>query len=146
VKMDKPRPRLEGAGLRLARGVAAPARPAEGMLQLLTPKAHFFLNSSFVNQARQRLAQGAPTLDMAPADAARRGLNDGQSVRLRNAQGAIRAKLHVTEDVLPGVVALAGKWWMQPDEESAVANLLSPSEWSPGGQPAYNDTFVQVVG
>ena len=35
---------------------------------------------------------------------------------------------------------------MRPEEEGAVANLLSPSEWSPGGEPAYNDTFVEVVG
>lgn len=147
VKMDKPRPRLDGVGLRLARGVPLPpARPAEGMLQLLTPKAHFFLNSSFVNQPRQRRAQGSPTLDMAPADAVERGLNDGQSVHLRNAQGTIKATLHVTDAVAPGVVALPGKWWTLPEEDDAVANLLSPSAWSPGGQPAYNDTFVEVMG
>jgi anaerobic selenocysteine-containing dehydrogenase len=145
VKMDQPRPRLEGAGLRLARGVPSPVQPESGMLRLLTPKAHFFLNSSFVNQPRQRLAQGRPTLDMAPADAATRGLTDGQGVRLRNGQGTIQAKLRVTDAVIPGAVALTGKWWTLPEEDSAVANLLSPSAWSPGGQPAYNDTFVEVV-
>ena len=138
VKIDKPRPQLDGAELRLARGVPLPpARPAAGMLQLLTPKAHYFLNSSFVNQPRQRRAQGRPTLDMAPADAADRGLQDGQSVRLRNAQGAIPATLRITDAVAPGIVALPGKWWTLPEEDGAVANLLSPSAWSPGGQPAF---------
>jgi anaerobic selenocysteine-containing dehydrogenase len=147
VKMDNPRPQLDGAGLKLAYGVPLPpSLPAAGMLQLLTPKAHFFLNSSFVNQSRQRRAQGRPTVAMAPADAAGRGLYDGQSVQLRNAQGAIHATLHVTDAVGPGVVALPGKWWTLPKEDDAVANLLSPSAWSPGGQPAYNDTFVEVVG
>jgi anaerobic selenocysteine-containing dehydrogenase len=146
VKMDKPRPSLEGAGLRLARGVPLPAQAQAGQLQLLTPKAHFFLNSSFVNQSRQRQAQGRPTLDMAPADATERGLVDGQSVRLRNGLGAIPATLHITDTVAPGVVALTGKWWSLPHEDGAVANLLSPSAWSAGGQPAYNDTFVEVVG
>ncbi|GGG21676.1 molybdopterin containing oxidoreductase [Caldovatus sediminis] len=146
VKMRKPPPRLEGAGLRLARGVSLPSAPPEGMLRLLTPKAHFFLNSSFVNQPRQRRAEGRPTLDMAPADAAARGLRDGEGVRLRNARGAIPATLRVTDAVPPGVVALPGKWWSLPEEEGAVANLLSPSAWSPGGQPAFNDTFVEVVG
>ncbi len=43
VKIDKPRSQLDGAGLRLARGVPLPPdRPAVGMLQLLTPKAHYF--------------------------------------------------------------------------------------------------------
>jgi anaerobic selenocysteine-containing dehydrogenase len=147
VKIDKPRPQLDGAGLRLARGVPLPpARPAAGMLQLLTPKAHYFLNSSFVNQPRQRRAQGRPTLDMAPADATDRGLQDGQRVRLRNAQGTIPATLRITDAVAPGVVALPGKWWALPEEDGAVANLLCPAAWSPGGEPAFNDTFVEVVG
>ena len=36
------------------------------MLQLLTPKSHYFLNSSFANMAKQRKAQGEPTLEMNP--------------------------------------------------------------------------------
>jgi anaerobic selenocysteine-containing dehydrogenase len=147
VKTNKPRPQLEGAGLRLARGVPLPLRrPDGGLLQLLTPKAHYFLNSSFVNQPRQRRAQGGPTLSMNPADAAERGLTDGQSVRLRNAQGAISARLRITDVVALGVVGLPGKWWGLPEEDGAVANLLSSSAWSPGGQPAFNDTFIEVVG
>ena len=113
------------------------------MLRLMTPKAHFFLNSSFANQTRQRRAEGRPTLDMNLADAAARGLHDGEAVRIANAQGAIQATLRVTDAVVTGVVALPGKWWGALD--GAVANLLSPSAWSPGGQPAYNDIFVEVV-
>jgi len=111
---------------------------------LLTPKAHFFLNSSFANQPRQRRAEGQPTLDMTPADASARGLRDGEAVRISNAQGAIPATLRITDAVIAGVVSLPGKWWGLLD--GAVANLLSPSAWSPGGQPAYNDIFVDVLG
>ena len=56
IKTDMPRPVLAGAKLRLAYGVPCPIGPEPGMLQLLTPKAHYFLNSSFVNQTRQRRA------------------------------------------------------------------------------------------
>jgi anaerobic selenocysteine-containing dehydrogenase len=146
VKSDKPRPQLDGAKLRLARGVPLPPARRDGMLQLLTPKAHFFLNSSFANQPRQRKSQGAPTLDMAEADAADRGLHDGQTVQLRNAQGAISAKLRISNSVPLGVVALPGKFWGPTSGYCAVGNLLSPSAWSPGGQPAFNDTFIEVVG
>jgi anaerobic selenocysteine-containing dehydrogenase len=149
VKMTKAPPRIEGAGLRLApRGGVPlpPAPPTEGMLRLMTPKAHFFLNSSFANQPRQRRAAGRPTLDITAADAAARGLRDGQTVSLRNAQGAVSATLRVTDAVIPGVVSLPGKWWGVPERPGAVANVLSPSAWSPGGQPAFNDTFVEVVG
>ena len=74
-----------------------------------------------------------------------RGLGDGDRVALRRNGAAIHAWLRVTTDVRPGVVALPGKWWGQPEETGAVANLLTPALWSPGGQPAYNDTFVQVT-
>jgi hypothetical protein len=53
--------------------------------------------------------------------------------------------LRVTGDIRPGVVALPGKWWGHPPQTGAVANLLTRSAWSPGGQPAYNDTWVQVT-
>jgi anaerobic selenocysteine-containing dehydrogenase len=48
-----------------------------GMLQLLTPKSHFFLNSTFSNMPRQRQAMKRPTLDINTADALQRELTDG---------------------------------------------------------------------
>jgi len=132
--------------LRLAAGVPQPATaPAPGMLQLLTPKAHYFLNSIFGNMPRQRHAMQRPTLDMHPADAQERGFADGQQVVVQNGQGAVVAWLRVTADMHRGVVSLPGKWWSVPEETGAVANVLTPSSWSAGGQPAYNDTFVEVV-
>lgn len=144
AKTEKPPPKLDTGRLRLAGEIPVPEEPRDGALRLLTPKAHFFLNSSFANMPRQRHGEGRPTLAMAPSDAAARGLADGARVVLRNERGAIPATLHVTDAMLPGVVALPGKWWSTAGEEGAVANLLSPSSWSPWGQPAYNDTFVVV--
>jgi anaerobic selenocysteine-containing dehydrogenase len=132
--------------LSLSAQVPQPATaPAPGMLQLLTPKAHYFLNSSFGNMPRQRRAMKRPTLDMHPADAQARGLVDGQQVVVKNRQGAVTAWLRVTDDMHRGVVSLPGKWWSVPEETGTVANVLTPSSWSVGGQPAYNDTFVEVV-
>jgi anaerobic selenocysteine-containing dehydrogenase len=144
IKTEKPPPRLDTGKLHLAGEIPVPDEPGDGMLRLLTPKAHFFLNSSFANMPRQRHGEVQPTLHMAPSDAAARGLADGARVVLRNERCAIPATLHVTDAMLPGVVALPGKWWSTAGEEGAVANLLSPSSWSPWGQPAYNDTFVAV--
>jgi anaerobic selenocysteine-containing dehydrogenase len=118
--------------------------PAPDMLQLLTPKSHYFLNSSFANMTRQRVAMKRPTLEMNTVDAARCRLVDAQEVEIGNERGAIHAWLRITDDICPGVVALAGKWWGD-SEGGAVANLLTASAWSPGGQPAYNDTFVRVI-
>jgi biotin/methionine sulfoxide reductase len=56
--------------------------------------------------------QGREPIRMNPADAAARGLVDGQVVRVFNARGAVAAGLRVTADIRPGVVAMAtGAWW-----------------------------------
>jgi anaerobic selenocysteine-containing dehydrogenase len=136
---------LEG-GLRIASDeILAPSPPRTGRLQLLTPKSHYFLNSTFANMPRQRKGQGSPFLDMHPEDAAERELVDQQPVSITSERARINAVLRLTDSILPGVVALEGKWWSQPKHTAAVSNLVSISAWSPVGQPAYNDTFVQVA-
>ena len=119
-------------------------RPTD-LLQLITPKAHYFLNSSYVNLTRQRRQMGRPTLDMHPDDATTRGLSSGDRVVISNTQGKVTAWVEVGTTVRPGVVSLAGRWWGRPAEVSALTNLLTPSAWTPGGQPAYNDAYVDVV-
>jgi anaerobic selenocysteine-containing dehydrogenase len=122
-----------------------PEAPASDELRLLTPKGHHFLNSSFANMPRQRKAQGRPTLQIHPSDAAARGLVEGDAAKVSNSRGWIEVTLNLSDAIVPGVVALEGKWWFSEFERPAVGNLLTPSSWSPGGQPAYNDTFVMIV-
>ena len=146
-KSPAPRPQLtsDTKKLRLTGAtLTPPPRRSPRLLQLLTPKSHHFLNSSFANMPRQRAAQGPPTLEMHSSDAASRGVSDGQQVVLKNELGELRANVRVSDHVRAGVVALPGKWWSTPAETGAVGNLLTPSLWSPGGQPAYNDTFIEV--
>lgn len=130
--------------VRIADEVSVPASAPEGRLQLLTPKSHYFLNSTFGNMPRQRGAMGHPTLEIHPRDAAARELADGDEAWLGNEGGSLRAWIRVTEAIHPGVVALAGKWWSIPEETSAIANLLTPAAWTPHGQPTYNDVFIEV--
>lgn len=144
-KSSPARPSFGPERLRITGGVSVPALPTEpGLLQLLTPKSHYFMNTSFGNMPRQRKAMKRPTLDMHPADAEARGLQDGQEVEMRNAQGSFRVWLRVTTGIHRGVLSLPGKWWSFPKATAAAANVLTPSMWSPGGQPAYNHTFVEV--
>lgn len=143
IKSSPGAPRFDRP-LRIAGTIDTPARPTPGTYQLLTPKSHFFLNSTFGNMPRQRAAMGRPTLEMHPEDAAQAGLVDAEHVELWNERGRVHAWLKVTDVLHQGVVALAGKWWGEPADTSAVANLLTPSAWAPHGQPAYNDVFVEV--
>jgi anaerobic selenocysteine-containing dehydrogenase len=82
---------------------------------------------------------------MNPANAIDRGLSDGDRVRIANELGEIAAWLGVTDEVREGVVSLPGKWWSVPTDTAAVTNLLTPPLFAPGGQPAYNDTWVEVT-
>jgi biotin/methionine sulfoxide reductase len=53
------------------------------------------------------------------ADAARRGIADGDIVRLFNARGACLAAAIVTSDVMPGVLQLSTGAWYDPQPRSA---------------------------
>jgi anaerobic selenocysteine-containing dehydrogenase len=68
-------------------------------------------NNSWMHNS-ERLVKGRDrcTLLMHPEDAARQGLADGQAVSVRSRAGTVRAALHVTGDVMPGVVCLPHGW------------------------------------
>lgn len=138
---------LDSSKLRIVGGVPLPPESEiPGSLQLLTPKSHYFLNSSFANMPKRRTSMGRPTLEMSSMDAAHRDLKDGQRVIVKNHRGEFEVRLKVSDDIHSGAVSLPGKWWDFPTATSAVANKLTPSKWSVAGQPAYNETFVEVIG
>ena len=142
-KSPSPRPAIaeREKKLKLADGpITAPEPLPAGHLQLLTPKGHYFLNSTFANMARQRQSEGVPTLRMNAGDAAVRKLDDGARIVVRRGDRALDLRLAISEQVLPGVVTLDSKWW----NDEAGPNILSPPSWSPAGQPAYNDVYVTV--
>src|SRR5207253_9814853 len=61
-------------------------------LQMVSPPAPSFLNSTFVNIDDLRRMAGAPTVEIHPDDAVARGIRDGQPVRVFNDRGSFRAK------------------------------------------------------
>jgi len=88
----------------------------------------------------------APTLWMAAADAARRGVADGSAVRMHNAGGAVEAIAKVSDSLQPGTL------WMR-DGWPGLNDLTSSAETIPTaatglfpfttGQSAF-DAFVEV--
>ena len=117
-----------------------------GQLRLLNVKPHYFLNSTFANMPRHAGQQGDPTLEMNPADAEKLGLEDGVHVRARNVRGSLAAVLSVTDSVVEGTAVLEGKyWWTSGEDGSPVSNRLAEAKWTPGGQPTFNDIFVEVI-
>ncbi|WP_135505233.1 molybdopterin-containing oxidoreductase family protein [Roseovarius aestuariivivens] len=116
-----------------------------GKLRLLTVKPHYLLNSTFANMPRQARLQGNPRLEMHPVDARRLGLVDGSRVVAGNGKGLLAATLRVTDTVVKGTTVLEGKyWWNTCEDGSPVSNRLAESNWTEGGQPTFNDIFVEV--
>ena len=145
-KLPMPRPAIApmAARLRIADGpLAEPATPA-GTLQVLNPRSHYFLNSTFANMARQQKSQGKATVVMNASDAAARALADGATVVLRGGAARIEAILKVSDGLRAGILSLEGKWWDWDDPAASAMNRLTAPLWSPAGQPAYNETYVTV--
>ena len=121
-----------------------PADTAAYPLRLLTTPGYFQSHTAFSGVAFLRAREGEPCAVLHPADAAERGLIDGQVVRLRNDLGQISMKLRVLEEIQPGVVLVPGQ---RPDEEavSGTVNMLCADGYTDMGAGAtYQSTWLEV--
>ena len=115
-------------------------------LALLTPKTHFFLNSTFANQSRQHRAQPEPFVVVHPDDAAARGIADGDLVRVFNDRGECHLRAHVNDDAPGGVVVAPASWWMDDHAGQVGAQVTTSQRLTVLGRaPTFNDTRVQVA-
>ncbi len=123
--------------------------PADGdgyPLQLLSPPSPHFLNSSFVNVDSLRHGAGQPELEMHPDDAAPRGIQPGDSVRIHNERGEFEAVAAVGPTVRPGVVVAPGIWWHKLTGGRGNANLTTSTRLSDfGGGATFFDNRVEVT-
>ena len=60
---------------------------------------------------------------MHPADAAARGVADGDIIRLFNTRGACLAAVRLTTDIRPGVVQLPTGAWYDPEDPAEDGSL-----------------------
>jgi biotin/methionine sulfoxide reductase len=91
---------------------AAPPTPYEITLICNQPgsRLHSQLDMGDFSQAAKR--SGREPVRMNPADAAARGIADGDVVRLHNEQGSALAGAVLSDDCAPGVAQLStGAWW-----------------------------------
>jgi anaerobic selenocysteine-containing dehydrogenase len=123
-----------------------PARAARFPLNLLSPKSHAFLNSSYGNLPRQRRVAGEPNVLLNPKDAADRGILGGGAVRVFNDRGSFEAIATVTDAVSAGVVvAPLGFWRKLSRSGSTVSAANSPAFADLGNAPTFSDNLVQVA-
>ena len=131
--------------LPLAEGPENRELAARYPLQCLVPPNRFFLNSSFSQSALLRRRQGTPTVMMAPDDATRRGIVDGDAVTVESQRGAARFTARVTDATRPGVVVIEGIWWHRFHPDGRGVNVLTSDRVTDlGGGPAFHSNLVEV--
>jgi anaerobic dimethyl sulfoxide reductase subunit A len=117
-------------------------------LRLVTPKSRARTHSIHDNQPVLARADHDDVW-LNPADAAARGIVDGQRVRVFNARGATELPVRVTDRIAPGVVSIKEGAWFALDPERGdtrgCANMLTPDLSSPAGATPFNSTFVDVA-
>jgi anaerobic selenocysteine-containing dehydrogenase len=114
-------------------------------LALISPPAHSFLNSTFVNVASLRRAAGKPTLEIHAEDAAARGIAEGAMVAIYNDRGTFTAEAVITDRVRPGVVSAPSVWWPKMTADKANANhTTSQAVTDIGGGATFYDNQVDV--
>ncbi len=105
---------------------------AEAPLHLVAnqPASRLHSQFDFGGHSQETKRRGREVMRINPADAAPRGIADGDVVKLRNARGACLATAAISEDVMPGVVQLPTGAWYDPEdaeEENALCVHGNPN-------------------
>jgi len=115
-------------------------------LRLMTAPSLHGLNSSFLQEREDLQAKAGPmALLLGPAEAAARGLADGEAVVAFNELGEVRFTLRVSEGVPAGVAVAPGVRRMADAGGGATVNALTSQRLTDeGGGSTFYDNAVEV--
>ena len=112
-------------------------------LNILAPKSHGFINSSYANIENKLKAQGEQFVLISQADAMDRGVNEGEKVTVFNDRGSFDAVAKITPDVNKGIVVATLGYWRQMN--NGVVNSISSNAFGDmGNAPTSHDCLVEV--
>ena len=121
-------------------GFQADPATREFPLALISPASERTISSTLGELTRPEVR-----LDINPDDAAARGIDEGDSLRMWNALGEVRIKAHLTHLLRPGTVAMPKGVWRRHTANGYTSNALSPDTLSDlGGGACFNDARVEV--
>jgi len=118
-----------------------PLDQPEGSLILISPASSKLINSMF-----GEFQSPSPAIAMHPADAAARGLTDGQQVQVASPLATITVPLAVNADTRPGVAVMSKGVWLRHHADGWGVNALTPATGDALVNGAcFNDTFVTLT-
>jgi molybdopterin guanine dinucleotide-containing S/N-oxide reductase-like protein len=113
-------------------------------LEMLARKADNFVNSTFANLPSHQAMEEMDLLEISSDDASRRGIIEGQRVRVFNARGSIELTARVDGKVQTGVVA-ARLGWAKLSPEGRNINVLTSDRLTDIGEGAtFYSCMVEV--
>ncbi|PRQ02601.1 Dimethyl sulfoxide reductase DmsA precursor [Enhygromyxa salina] len=112
----------------VAPSVSAEQAQNSEILHCISPPAHSFLNSTFVNVQKFASREKHPLLLLHPDDARHRGIADDTTVSVENQRGRVRLRARVTDEVVRGTVVAPSIWWTKLCPEGRNINWLSPPD------------------
>jgi len=115
-------------------------------LELLGRKNDNYMNSTFANLPghRKMEARWNQRLEMHPTDAQRRGVADGDPVRVFNDRGAIELTAMLNPSLPAGVVAARLDWAKLHGDGANINSLTSERLTDIGGGATFYSTLVEV--
>ena len=119
-------------------------RAASFPLELLARKADNFLNSTFSNLPSVQRLEETGLLEIHTADARKRGIRDGDPVRVFNRRGELLLRARVNGAVQPGVVAAALNWAKLTVGGSNINALTSEKLTDMGNSATFYSVLVEV--
>ena len=115
-------------------------------LNILSPKSHAFMNSSYGNMAQQLHHAGEQGVLISPADARDRNIGDGMPVLVSNDRGSFQAVARIDEDVMPGVVVAPLGYWRKLSAGEATVQAVNSGAYADLGRaPTFSDNLVEVA-
>ena len=95
------------------------------------PKNKLHSQFDFGRYSLRDKLDGREVIRINPVDAAARGLQNGQVVRVFNQRGACLAAVGISDDVMPGVVCLRTGAWFDPDDQLGLERHGNPNVLTP---------------
>ena len=124
---------------------SAPELAERYPIQLLSPPAQSFLNSSFSHLPTFIRDERQPSLEISSEDASERGITTGDHVRVYNDRGECRLMARVSPRVKPGVAVAPSIWWKKLSPDGANINATTSQDLTDlGGGACFYDNLVQI--
>jgi anaerobic selenocysteine-containing dehydrogenase len=111
-------------------------------LALVTPNIGSRIHSQFGNLKIIKEASPEICISISPPDAQKRGIMQGQKIRVFNNRGEVSGKVEISNRISPGLVVFPNGIWL--NEGGGVNQLIAGQETDIGFGAAYHDSRVEI--